>query len=310
MIGGTGSALRRLSGRVRGGEDGYIVIIVALALTVVLGAAAYTFDGGRWRRDTIRLQASADAAAIAGARQLPATSTSDPKFQAAIAAATAIGDTNLNQANNGEQGSANMVSATLSMSPGSTVYDTIQVTTSDTQSGTLARAVGVNSVNDARTAVARVSAVSSLLTGLLTPLLVYQGDVQTWGQNVQLTVDVGKNALGTPGNFDAVTLPQTPRVTAPTQLQSDPGAAKMRKILQSLTVGETIFLPVYDSFVLQGRNAQFHIVGFAAFHIDQIVGPHGNTGQLVGEFLGLTMSAGTGSPGSTNYGLTALNLIQ
>src|SRR5690242_21954241 len=55
----------------RRNERGQAVVLMVLALVVLLGRAALVLDVGNWFRDKRRLQGTADAAALAGAQQLP-----------------------------------------------------------------------------------------------------------------------------------------------------------------------------------------------------------------------------------------------
>jgi hypothetical protein len=57
------------------GEDGQIVILAALTLVVVLGFAALAIDVGNWLHTKTKLQADADAMALAGAQMLNGTQT-------------------------------------------------------------------------------------------------------------------------------------------------------------------------------------------------------------------------------------------
>ena len=52
-------------------DSGQAFVFVALTLTVMVGMAALVIDGGSWWRAQRHLQTSADAAALAGAQNLP-----------------------------------------------------------------------------------------------------------------------------------------------------------------------------------------------------------------------------------------------
>ena len=52
-------------------DSGQAFVFVALTLTVLVGMAALVIDGGSWWRSQRHLQTSADAAALAGAQNLP-----------------------------------------------------------------------------------------------------------------------------------------------------------------------------------------------------------------------------------------------
>ena len=52
-------------------DSGQALVFVALILTVLVGMAALVIDGGSWYQADRRLQTAADAAALAGAQDLP-----------------------------------------------------------------------------------------------------------------------------------------------------------------------------------------------------------------------------------------------
>ena len=56
-------------------DSGQAFIFVAMSLMVLVGMAALVIDGGSWRRSQRHLQTSADAAALAGAQDLPNQTT-------------------------------------------------------------------------------------------------------------------------------------------------------------------------------------------------------------------------------------------
>ena len=62
-------------------ERGQALVFTVLAMTVMLGMAAFVLDVGSWFRADRKLQAAADAAALAAAQALP----EDPGYAAALA---------------------------------------------------------------------------------------------------------------------------------------------------------------------------------------------------------------------------------
>ena len=56
---------------IRRDERGQAFVITALLLVVLCGMCALVLDVGAWFRDKRQLQATADAAALAGAQALP-----------------------------------------------------------------------------------------------------------------------------------------------------------------------------------------------------------------------------------------------
>ena len=65
----------------RKNERGQAIVLMVLALVVLLGMAALVLDVGNWFHTKRRLQATSDAAALAGAQKLP----EDPSGAAALA---------------------------------------------------------------------------------------------------------------------------------------------------------------------------------------------------------------------------------
>lgn len=57
--------------RGRGADEGTVAVLVAISLVILLGMAGLAIDGGRLYAERTRLQAAADAAALAGAAALP-----------------------------------------------------------------------------------------------------------------------------------------------------------------------------------------------------------------------------------------------
>ncbi len=54
-----------------GGKSGQAIVFVVALLTILLGLGALVVDGGSWLRAQRHLQTAADAAALAGAQDLP-----------------------------------------------------------------------------------------------------------------------------------------------------------------------------------------------------------------------------------------------
>lgn len=63
------------------GEEGQVTVLFALAIVVLTGFSALTVDGGRLYLQHVRIQNAVDAAALAGARELP----EDPATAEAVA---------------------------------------------------------------------------------------------------------------------------------------------------------------------------------------------------------------------------------
>lgn len=83
---------RRLAGRLRD-ERGAVIVWMALLLPVLLGLAAFAVDLGSWYWQHRQLQAAADAAALAAARDLPADPTTAATDAQTFASQNAPGST-------------------------------------------------------------------------------------------------------------------------------------------------------------------------------------------------------------------------
>ena len=79
--------------RRRGDERGAVAVLVALLLPFLLGMAGLAVDVGSWYLTQGRLQAAADAAALAGAADLPSSPSGADTYAQTIAAKDASGAT-------------------------------------------------------------------------------------------------------------------------------------------------------------------------------------------------------------------------
>jgi Flp pilus assembly protein TadG len=79
--------------RRRGDERGAVVVLVALLLPLMMGLAALAVDVGSWYLTQTQLQAAADAAALAGAADLPSSPSGAESYAQSIASKDASGAT-------------------------------------------------------------------------------------------------------------------------------------------------------------------------------------------------------------------------
>lgn len=143
-------------------ERGQVAVIVALLITAIIGMVALVVDVGSIYEERRQLQTVADAAALAGAQDLP---VEDPINNTAVQKAV-------------EYASSNGVAITSSDIQISTTLvdnDTITVTPKDPNAPVyFAQVFGINSVYISATAAAEVRSPSAL-TGLM-PWTVLSGD--------------------------------------------------------------------------------------------------------------------------------------
>ena len=264
-------------------ERGQVVVLTAVMLAALLGLGAMVLDVGAWFRTKRQVQATADAAALAGAQELH---LDDGQAQAL---AVQYG------ASNGGGVAAGDVTFESQWTAGRhdrrpRPQDAPELLLEDLRGrrpehrrhreGPLRGAV-------ARRGTSRRSASTAhirLLSGAQCPC---------FGQST--TLDLQK--VG-PGAFRLLNLDNSHGGTSPGILAdwmlhgyddymglgwyfSDPGAkfnaTAMQNALQQI-VGHEVLFPVYDQTQAQGANFQYRVIGWVAFHMTGYSG-HGNTGD-------------------------------
>jgi Flp pilus assembly protein TadG len=141
--------LRRSIGGKRGGQSGQVFVIIAMALVGLLGFAAMALDVGFLWAIRRQMQTAADAAAIAGAREIALKQTD--------VTAAAQGDASENGFTNG----ANNVTVTVKNPPATGSYagawDGVEAIVSQKEPTFFLGALGIKSVNLSARAVAHLS---------------------------------------------------------------------------------------------------------------------------------------------------------
>ena len=179
---------------VRKNESGQAIVLMTLSLVVIMGMGALVLDVGNWFHTKRRLQGTADAAALAGAQQLP----DDPSGARAMALSYA------NQ-NGGDVAGAN-ITVTSTVLPN----DTISVKAQKTDPGFFSGVLGIASANIDASAKARVGPPAQ--ARYVAPMVVYCGHplIQNCDGdheptfNVPTTMDFDK--MGAPGAFGMLNL--------------------------------------------------------------------------------------------------------
>jgi Flp pilus assembly protein TadG len=304
---------------VKRNQSGQAFVITVLMITALLGLAALVLDVGSWFRAHRNLQATADAAALAGAQALP----DDP--------GTANGLAN-DYATKNQSG---LTGVTITLSQQYVANDTIKVHVQKPAEGFFSKVFGIDSVNEGASATARTEGMKSALyvapivVNKLHPMLNNCGG-PCFGPGYQTTIPVGQN--GAPGSFGLVNLdPSSNGTTGASTLASwivngfdkyldigsyasDPGVKFNSNQIQdamNARIGTEMLFPVYDTLTGQGANAQYHIIGWVGFFVTG-VDPNGNNGTVSGYFTRViwtgiqASSAGGGGP---NLGARAVQLV-
>jgi len=303
----------------RTNERGQAVVLMVISLAVLTGMAALVLDVGIWMRTDRRLQATADAAALAGAQKLPTD----------VAGAKALAQTYANQ-NGGD-----VLGANISVTTTYTSNDTISVRAAKTQSGIFSKILGINSANIKADAKARVD--SPQQAQYVAPMVVYCGHsliqncdgshTPTFG--VQTTMDYDK--MGAPGAFGMLNLDNdngTPGASEEGNwilhgydkylplgmYRSDPGAKFSSQNVNGALdarVGSVLLFPVFKTLDGTGQNAEYDIIGWIGFYLTKET-THGNDATLEGyftEFIAQGILAQSGSGAPNTFGVRSVQLV-
>jgi len=311
--------LRRLNS-----ERGQAFVLTAIALVMCMGMAALVLDVGNWFRDKRRLQGTVDAAALAGAQQLPA--------DASGAQAQALSYANKN---GGDVAGANIVITSQYMS-----NDTIAVSGSRNDTGIFSGILGLGGVKITASAKARVGPPAQALH--VAPMVVFCGHslIQNCNNNhtpqfnVPTTMDY--DPMGAPGAFGMLNLDgETGTIGSSTEAdwithgfdkmlglgkyRSDPGAKfGSDNVDDALSgrIGTVLLFPVFKTLDGTGQNAEYDIIGWIGFYLTSF-DIHGNSATLHGYFTtyiahGILSknSPGSGGVPSSLFGVQAIQLIE
>jgi len=300
-------------------QRGQAFVVTVLMITSLLGLTALVLDVGSWFRAHRQLQATADAAALAGAQALP----DDPGNASSLANDYAAKNTS------GLQG------VTVNLSQTYVSNDTIRVHVAKPAEGFFSKIFGINSVNEGASATARTAGMKSAL--YVAPIVVNKDHPMLtgcggpcFGSNYQTTIPVSQT--GAPGAFGLVNLDPSSNGTSGASTlagwiqhgfdkyldigsyASDPGVKfNSNQIQDAMTarIGTEMLFPVYDTLTGNGSNAQYHIIGWVGFFVTG-VDKQGNNGNVSGYFTRViwtgiqASSAGGGGP---NLGARAVQLV-
>jgi len=302
-------------------ERGQSVVMAVVFMAALLAMSAAVLDLGSWFRADRRVQATADAAALAGAQALP----DDPSSARALALdyAKRNGDT--------------IASTDVTLSSTLGANDTIEVGFSRPAPGFFSKVLGISSVDVGAKAKARAFLpgqarwVAPIVVNKKHPKLAGTG-CPCFGSLNATTLPLGKT--GAPGAFDMLNLdPEDTHGTVGTSelaswiedgfdeylplggYYSDPGAKwNSSQVQQALDdrEGTELLFPVYDTLKLQGANATYHIIAWVGFHLTDKKAS-GQNGTLSGWFTRVIWDGLDAVPGGTpgpDLGVRSVQLVQ
>lgn len=259
-------------------ERGQAAVLTILFMIVLIGMAAMVLDVGAWYRADRQTQATADAAALAGAQDLP-DSTS-----AATASALDYADRN--------DGGVEAGDVEFGSSLDGRGTDTIKVTAHRPVAGIFTRLFGIDSVNARSSAKARVGAMDRAKWAAPIGVDYRHPDLRCTptlecDPRFDTPTEIDFFKVG-PGAFRLINIDSSRGGTSPQTLgdwirsgldgymdrnkwyYSDPGmkpdSSHIKDALNSrLGVGKEILLPVYDATRAQGAGFDYHVVGWVGF---------------------------------------------
>jgi hypothetical protein len=301
-------------------EDGQAAVLSVLFLLTLMGMTALVLDVGSWFREDRRLQATADAAALAGAQLLPENPGG------------AI-DEALEYANkNGGDVSPSDVDVQTRVLPN----DTIAVTSRATAPGFFSRLFGVAGVEVSGDAVARAAKVGKARWAA--PIAVNEHHpmlqcvpppcvgLATTLELANLNDPESANASGSfgllrlskdPGSISTATIASWLRdgydgLLGPGDYRSATGAkfnsAEFKAALGE-RLNEELLFPVYRTVTGTGATAVFEVVGWVGFVPTAFTGS-GPSGTVSGQFTRLTWDAAENDdPSAADFGVRTVLLV-
>ena len=305
-------------------ERGQAFVLATVAMVMCCGMAALVLDVGNWFRDKRRLQGTADAAALAGAQQLPL----DPSAAKDLALSYA-------DKNGGDVAGADIVVTSQYQA-----NDTIAVKAQRNDPGIFSRVIGATSADLTANAKARVGPPAQALN--VAPMVVFCGHSLIQNCNNNHTPDFGipttmdYNPMGAPGAFGMLNLDgENGTIGSSTEAnwinqgfnkylglgkyQSDPGAKFSSQNIQGALdarIGTVLLFPVYKTLTGTGQNAEYDIIGWIGFYLTSY-DVHGNSATLHGYFTsyiaqGILAQSSPGSGGvpSSYFGVKSIQLIE
>jgi Putative Flp pilus-assembly TadE/G-like len=268
-------------------ERGQTLALTVVFMVVLMGMSALVLDVGSWYRADRKLQANADAAALAGAQALP----EDPAEAHAVALAYA------------ERNDGGVAAGDITVSDGVVDDDTITVEAKRPAPGFFSQVFGLGSVDVHARAVARSGApggarwAAPIGVDHRHPMLAGSG-CPCW----KTPTDLDLNKVG-PGAFRILNIDGSHGGTSSAMLgdwithgldavmdlgwyYSDPGASfNSSHVRDSLEgrFGTEILLPIYSDIRGSGAGFDYKVIGFAGFHVTSIE-IHGSNSKIFGWF--------------------------
>ena len=298
-------------------ERGQAIVVMVLFLVSLVGLVALVLDVGSWFRSQRQLQSAADAGALAGAQALP----NSPGDASGLAQRYAT------------ENASDLASADYSIGSDLVPNDRITVHVTRNAPGFFAKIFGIDSVHVGATATAEAKMMAQARH--VAPITVKDTQPMLSGPGCPCFGPANETTLplrtGAPGGFALVDLSGNgngntsndaiadwivngyPDYLSVGTYLSDPGAKFNNSHIQDALnsrVGSVLLFPVYDTYGGGGANAGYHVIGWAAFHIEST--SLNGQGSLTGYFTDVTwdgIGATTPTGGGPNYGAHTVQLV-
>lgn len=314
-----------LRARMRG-DSGQAMVFIVFALMGLVLMTGLVVDGGSWRRTQRQVQTAADAAALAGAQDLPIDGT---------ASATAV--------SYAQQNFSGIAAPTITFPSTSpcVAHACIDVVAAKPVSGIFLPAINATARAHARAMVTVPSMMKNVApVAVKNTVACAVTNPGCYGQTVTLTFDESNVSSSNIGLID-LTCHST--ISTACGSASGIGGSTLKDWIETgyadalpanqwygVKTGETVgpvkqgftdrvgvplFFPVFDTVATSGGSAYFfHVIGWAAFVID----PTGVTWtsqkrQLTGHFVtyvATDLAAGDPIGGATDFGVHVITLTQ
>jgi Flp pilus assembly protein TadG len=303
---------KRAIGRLRS-ETGQAFVISVVWMVALLGMAGLVVDVGSWYRSQRELQADADAAALAGAQELPDdTSTAGAQAQ-----------------NYASKNGFSLAPGAISYSGVAVPNDSITVKVKRPAPTFFSKVFGINSVDVDVKATAKNSLLGS--AKYVAPITVNIAHPMISGHNcpcfdVPTTLPLDKR--GAPGAFGLLDLDNGKGNGASMlgnwilngydgflplgDYSSNTGAKFNSSNVQSALdarLNSVLMFPVYDTLTGNGTNATYHIIAWIGFYLTGY-DMGGSSGELYGHFTEITWQGlpATANSGQPNLGARVVTL--
>jgi hypothetical protein len=298
-------------------QSGQAYVITVLFLAVLLAMAAAVLDIGSWYRADRSLQATVDAAALAGAQALPGSTANASALAAQYATKNGGGTIN--------------VTFKSQVVPN----DTITVTGSRPAPGFFSKVLGVNSVTVHANASARVGGLSA--AKWVVPIVVdekhpkLQCNPNPCSGSTELVYQHFK-ANGSPngaGNFGFINLTGGSSGTSDLGNLIENGWNQYMDLgdYDAVTgnmfssshigdnldarIGDVLLFPIFRKLTGSGTGTKYEIIGWAGFRITGM-DLQGSNEKLFGEFVSVTwdgIQAETASDAGVDFGVKNVSLV-